>query len=81
MPKTIKAKYKNGIIEPLEIIEIKDGTEINIMIFENQVLMSEEEKLKRFISSAGSWKDYVDESFLDEIYEQRKRKSRPEVIL
>lgn len=72
MPKTIKAKYKNGIIEPLEIIEIKDGTEINIMIFENQVLMSEEEKLKRFISSAGSWKDYVDESFLDEIYEQRK---------
>ena len=72
MPKTIKAKYKNGIIEPLEIIEIKDGTEINIMIFENQVLMPEEEKLKRFISSAGSWKDYVDESFLDEIYEQRK---------
>ena len=72
MPKTIKAKYKNGIIEPLETIEIKDGTEINIMIFENQVLMSEEEKLKRFISSAGNWKDYVDESFLDEIYEQRK---------
>jgi predicted DNA-binding antitoxin AbrB/MazE fold protein len=72
MPKTIKAKYKNGIIEPLETIEIKDETEINIMIFENQALMSEEEKLKRFLSSAGSWKDYVDESFLDEIYEQRK---------
>jgi predicted DNA-binding antitoxin AbrB/MazE fold protein len=72
MPKTIKAKYKNGIFEPLETVEIKDGTEINIMIFENQALMSEEEKLKRFLSSAGSWKDYVDESFLDEIYEQRK---------
>lgn len=41
MPKTIKAKYKNGIFEPLETIEIKDGTEINIMIFENQALMSE----------------------------------------
>jgi len=81
MAKTIKARYKNGIIEPLETIEIKDGTEINIMIFENQALMSEEEKLKRFLSSAGSWKDYVDESFLDEIYEQRKRKSSPEVIL
>jgi len=81
MLKTIKARYKNGIIEPLEKIELIDGSEINITIDENHALMSEEEKLKRFLSSAGSWKDYVDENFLDEIYEQRKRRTRPEVNL
>jgi len=81
MLKTIKARYKNGIIEPLEKIELIDGSEINITIDENHALMSEEETLKRFLSSAGSWKDYVDENFLDEIYEQRKRRTRSEVNL
>jgi predicted DNA-binding antitoxin AbrB/MazE fold protein len=81
MLKTIKARYKNGIIKPLEKIELIDGSEINITIDENHALMSEEEKLKRFLSSAGSWKDYVDENFLDEIYEQRKRRTRSEVNL
>ena len=76
MLKTIKARYKNGIIEPLEKIELIDGSEINITIDENHALMSEEETLKRFLSSAGSWKDYVDENFLDEIYEQRRRTLR-----
>ncbi len=80
MLKTIKAKFKNGIFEPLEKVNLTDGTEAHIT-FESDSLESEEEKLRLFLSSAGSWKDYLDESFLDEIYQQRKRVHRQEANL
>jgi predicted DNA-binding antitoxin AbrB/MazE fold protein len=80
MLNTIKAKYKNGVFEPLEKVDLEDGSEVNITI-ESRKFMSEEERERRFLSSAGGWKDIVDENFLDEIYEQRKRKTRPEVKL
>jgi len=80
MLKTIKAKYKNGVFEPIEKINLTDGTEAHVT-FDSNSSESEEEKLRIFLSSAGSWKDYLDESFLDEIYEQRKRKHRQEVNL
>lgn len=80
MLKTIKARYRNGVIEPLEEIDLADGTEINITIDSRQT-MSQEERERRFLSSAGRWKDIVDEDFLDEIYEQRKRRTRPEAEL
>jgi predicted DNA-binding antitoxin AbrB/MazE fold protein len=78
--KTIKARYRNGVIEPLEEIDRADGTEINITI-DSREPMSQEERERRFLSSAGRWKDIVDEAFLDEIYEQRKRRMRPEAEL
>ena len=80
MLKTIKAGYRNRVIEPLEEIDLADGTEINITIDSRQP-MSQEERERRFLSSAGRWKDIVDEAFLDEIYEQRKRRTRPEAEL
>ena len=80
MLKTIRARYRNGVIEPLEDVELKDGMEINVTI-DSRPSMSEEEKDRLFLSSAGGWKDLVDEGFLDEIYEQRKRRTRPEVKL
>lgn len=79
MLKTIKAKFKNGVFEPLKKLKLSDGTEAHIT-FENDSLESDEEKLKAFLSSAGSWKDYLGEDFLDEIYEQRKRKHRQETL-
>jgi predicted DNA-binding antitoxin AbrB/MazE fold protein len=81
MLKTIKAKYKHGIFEPSERVNLKDGIEVNLTIDNYSEELSEEEKERLFLSSAGGWKDIVDESFLDEIYEQRKRKTRPEVKL
>lgn len=45
MLKTIKAIYKNGIIEPLEETYIESGTEINITIDNSS--LSKEEKEKR----------------------------------
>ncbi len=71
MLKTIKAKFKNGVFEPLEKVNLSDGTEAHIT-FDSDSLESEDERLKIFLSSAGSWKNYLGEDFLDEIYEQRK---------
>jgi predicted DNA-binding antitoxin AbrB/MazE fold protein len=83
--KTIRARYKNGVIEPLEKVDLMDGTEISVTITTgsgyNQKSMSEEERDRLFLSSAGGWRDLVDEDFLNEIYERRKRKTRPEVNL
>ena len=74
MEKTIKAKFKKGIIEPLEKLEIEEGSEISITIRE----LSKE---NRFARSAGSWKDLVDcEKLLKDISKSRKITS-PEVEL
>jgi predicted DNA-binding antitoxin AbrB/MazE fold protein len=81
MLNTIKAKYKNGIFEPLEKVNLKDGTEVNLIIDGDSEELSEEEKDQLFLSSAGGWKDIVDEKILDEIYEQRKIHTCPEVKL
>ncbi len=76
MEKIVKAKYKNGVIEPMKSLEIPDDTEITITVNMPSVL-SEEEKWNSFLSAAGSWKDIVDEDFLDEIYRQRELHTRP----
>ncbi len=81
MLKTIKARYRNGLIEPLEEIDLADGTEITITVDISPASSSAEERRARFLSSAGSWKDIVDEKFLDEIYRQRSLRTRPEVKL
>lgn len=81
MLKTIKARYRNGLIEPLEKIDLADGVEITITLEDVSTPLSEEERRRRFLSSAGGWKDIVDEKFLDEIYRQRSLRTRPEVKL
>lgn len=81
MLKTIKARYRNGLIEPLEKIDLTDGAEITVTLEEISPSLSDEERRERFLSSAGSWKGIVDEEFLDEIYRQRNLHTRPEVKL
>lgn len=78
MIKIIRAKYKHGIFEPLDKVDIKEGSEVNVII-DNSEFISEDERKQRFLASAGKWKDIVDEKFLDEIYEQRRLHTRPEV--
>jgi predicted DNA-binding antitoxin AbrB/MazE fold protein len=78
--KTIKARYRNGVIEPLEEIDIAEDVEITVTI-DVPASISEDERWKKFLSAAGGWKDIVDEGFLDEIYRQRSVRNRPEVKL
>ena len=81
MTKTIKARYRNGFIEPLEEIELVDGAEITITLEYVSPPISDEERRRRFLSSAGGWRDIVDDEFLPWIYRQRSLRTRPEVKL
>lgn len=81
MAKTIKARYIKGLIEPLEKLDIVDGAEITVALESVPPSLSESEGREGFLSSAGSWKDIVDEKFLEEIYRQRGLRTRPEVQL
>ena len=81
LAKAIKAKYKNGVLELLEKVDLPEGTEVTISLEPSDVL-SEEEKRRRFLSAAGGWKDLLDcEQFLKDVYESRKIHTRPAVKL
>ncbi len=74
MGRAIKARFKKGIIEPLEELKLEEGKEILIVI-------EELPKEDRFERAAGSWKDLVDcERLLEDFLESRKI-TRPEVRL
>ncbi|HGJ64544.1 TPA: DUF104 domain-containing protein [bacterium] len=75
MLRTIKARYKNGLIEPLEEIKISEGSEITITISEPP----NEDGLDR---SFGGWKGLIDaDEFLKNVYADRLISTRPEVKL
>ena len=77
MEKIIKAKFLNGLIEPLEKVELKEGEEITITIKETP---SETRKtIEALRKSFGVWKETVDcEKLKRDIYEDRLIRTRPE---
>ena len=77
MSKAIKAIYRNGLIEPLEEIELPDGAEITITVSEGKCIS--ENGLDR---SFGGWKGLIDaEEFLRNVYADRDISTRREVKL
>ena len=77
MLKTIKARYRNGVIEPLEKIDIVEEAEITITI--SEPVTTGAEGIKK---SFGGWKGLIDaDQFLKDIYESRKISTRSEVKL
>ena len=67
MEKTIRAKFRDGIIEPLEKLEIEEGEEFLITV---KIPMSPEH---RFEKAMGSWKGKIDcEQLIKDIYESRR---------
>jgi len=77
MEKTIKARYWKGLIEPLEKLEIKEGEELIVTI--KEVTPREGDAFER---SAGAWKGTIDaERLIEDIYNDRLVKSRPEITL
>jgi len=74
---TFKARYKDGIIKPLEKVDIEDGTEITIALLEKKGIDP-----NGLIRSFGGWKDTVDcDELLKNIYADRQISTRPEVKL
>ncbi len=64
---TIKAGYKNGVIEPLEELDLADGAEITITVSEPSDIS--EDGLNR---NFGGWKGLIDaEESLKNVYADR----------
>ena len=78
MIKTIKAIYRHGVLEPKEPLTLEEGEEITVTIAPSSPL-SEAEKLELLRSTAGGWKDLVDDDLEEYLLELRKLKTRPEV--
>ena len=80
MQKTIKARFKKGVIEPLEKLELAEGEEISVTI---STLSETRKTLEAFKLTAGAWKDTVNcDELIREIYESRRAsRKRPAVKL
>jgi len=65
---TFKARYKDGIIKPLEKVDIEDDTDITIALLEKKRIDPD-----GLIRSFGGWKDTVDcDELLKNIYADRQ---------
>jgi predicted DNA-binding antitoxin AbrB/MazE fold protein len=80
MVRTIKARYSNGVIKPLEKLELKEGEELTITISGGpEEVKSEEDPLD---STFGGWVGLIDsEELKKNIYADRLVATRPEVKL
>ena len=77
--KTIKARFRNGIIEPLDNVELKEGEEFTLTIVRLPEIGEERDA---FSESRGGWKGLVDcEELKRNIYADRLIHTRPEVKL
>ncbi len=77
--KTIKARYRNGVIEPLEKVELEEGEEFTLTIVRLSEAKTDEDA---FRESRGGWKGLIDcEELKRNIYEDRLIHTRPEVKL
>ena len=81
MPRTIKGKYKKNtrVFEPLEPVELADEEIVEIVVPEETPKTANEDP--EWLASAGSWKDLVPESFIDDVYEARRKGDKPPVSL
>jgi predicted DNA-binding antitoxin AbrB/MazE fold protein len=72
---TIRARFRRGVIEPLEKVDLPEGKELTVTILE--VPSGEDDEA--FRKAAGSWKDLVDaDALIRNIYADRLLSTRPE---
>jgi len=77
MERTIKARFSEGLIEPLEKLEIEEGKEIIVTIKEKLIRPKD-----AFERSAGKWKGTIDaETLIKNIYADRLISRRSEITL
>ena len=68
MGKKLRAKFTNGVLTPLEKLDLEEGAEVTLSI-EVEERLSKEERIERSKSAAGAWKGKRDP-------EELKRKLR-----
>ena len=78
MLKTIKVKFSKGSLEPMEQLDIKEGSELFVTL-DIEDSCSNEDRIDRFKSSIGAWEGTHDpEVLLRNIYTDRLTGSRAE---
>jgi predicted DNA-binding antitoxin AbrB/MazE fold protein len=55
----IPAKYENGVFRPLEIVQMKEGTAVEVLVPEEREPAGERRSIKD-LPFFGMWKDRVD---------------------
>jgi predicted DNA-binding antitoxin AbrB/MazE fold protein len=73
---TIKGIYEDGIIKPLEKVDVKGKAEVIITF-----LNTPKGKKSTFLSSAGSWEDIDTDTLKKKIYENRGISARGKIRL
>ncbi|MBF0539706.1 MAG: antitoxin family protein [Nitrospirae bacterium] len=69
MSTVIKATYNNGLIEPLEEVNLIDGTELTVNIPDELKITHRKNFLDALNATAGGWKDLIDcEQLIKDIY-------------
>jgi predicted DNA-binding antitoxin AbrB/MazE fold protein len=79
LTKTIKARYRHGMIEPLEKLDIEEGKEVIVTISD---YIAETNNWDLLDATFGGWADLIDaEELKKNIYADRHISTRPEVKL
>jgi predicted DNA-binding antitoxin AbrB/MazE fold protein len=72
MSGTVRARFKAGVLELLDPVDIPEGRELSVTIIDT----SSRGDAESFNRSAGSWKGTVDaETLIEHIYTDRARPS------
>ena len=81
LAKMIKAKYKNGMLEPLVKLDLEEGEIVTVTVPE-KINDKNKRREEAFRSSFGGWKGLIDsDELIKHIYESRSIITRPEVKL
>ena len=75
MSTTIRAHIKNGRIEPLEAVNLPEGTEVEVVIPDRP------RNLDKFWYSFGSWRDILDFDAFEAGRQESRKLTRPAVRL
>ena len=72
MSDTIRARVKHGMLEPLEKIDLPEGSEVTVTIVKGR-----RPDFEAFRRAAGGWKDIDAEKLIRMIYRSRRVSTRP----
>ena len=73
MPKTIKAKFTDGVLVPLETLDLNEGDEV-LVTLDTKAVVPFDELTEKSKAAAGGWVGSIDaEKLLRDIYTSRHR--------
>jgi hypothetical protein len=79
MVKQVKVRYRRGVLEPLEPLDIEEGTELTVTLSTSEATPT---AANPTAATAGAWASLLDcEGFEQELYTNRLLQTRAKVEL